>query len=76
MDVDVFDHAIEYFEKYYPDYKFNRKIAKLEEAEQWIDRCVQDFSHLSYFEKLDKIKIYPDQKNNEHPIMCFHYKII
>ncbi len=34
MDVDVFDHAIEYFEKYDPDYKFNRKIAKLEEAEQ------------------------------------------
>ncbi|WP_276945029.1 helix-turn-helix domain-containing protein, partial [Dubosiella newyorkensis] len=41
MDVDLFNHAIEYFEKYDPDYKFNRKIAQLEEAEQWIDRCVQ-----------------------------------
>ena len=76
MDVDLFDRAIEYFGKYDPDYKFNRKIAKLEEAEQQIDRCVQDFSHLSYFEKLDKIKIYPVQENNDHPIMCFHYKII
>ncbi len=34
MDVDLFDRAIEYFGKYDPDYKFNRKIAKLEEAEQ------------------------------------------
>ncbi len=25
MDLDLFDHAIEYFEKYDPDYKFNRK---------------------------------------------------
>lgn len=54
MDLDLFDHAIEYFEKYDPDYKFNRKIAQLEEAEQWIDRCLQDFINLSYFEKLDE----------------------
>lgn len=76
MDVDVFDHAIEYFEKYDPDYKFNRKIAKLEEAEQWIDRCVQDFIHLSYFEKLDEMKIYLDQENNKHSFAYFHYKIV
>lgn len=76
MDVDLFEQAIEYFEKYDPDYKFNRKIAQLEEAEQWIDRCVQDFIHLSYFKKLDEIKIYLDQENNKHSFAYFHYKIV
>ena len=76
MDVDLFNHAIEYFEKYDPDYKFNRKIAQLEEAEQWIDRCVQDFIHLSYFKKLDEMKIYLDQENNKHSFAYFHYKIV
>jgi len=76
MDVDLFDQVIEYFEKYDPDYKFNRKIAQLEEVEQWIYRCVQDFIHLSYFEKLDEMKIYLDQENNKHSFAYFHYKIV
>ena len=43
MGEDLFDHAILYFEKKDPAYKFNRKIAQLGESEQWVDRCVQDF---------------------------------
>lgn len=75
MGEDLFDHAILYFEKKDPAYKFNRKIAQLGESEQWVDRCVQDFINLSYFEKLDEMKLYLEQEENKHSFAYFHYKI-
>lgn len=76
MDMEAFDHAIQYFEKHDSDYHFNRNISKLEEAERWIDRCLQEFVNLSYTNSLNEIKHYLENEENEHSIAYFHYKII
>lgn len=76
MDLNTFDHAIQYFEKHDPDYHFNRNFSKIEESEQQVDRCLQEFIDLSFFDSLNEIKCYLDKEENKHSFAYFHYRII
>lgn len=76
MTKSTFRQCIAYFEEKESSYRFSEEIAQIEEAEHWIEVCVQRFLDTTYCTNLDDVKQRLREKERSHSFAFFHWRLL